>query len=380
MAFDIFDTDATANTGNVFTNGNLTVLGAAGYALTSSGTAQAREGKTSGKWYVEVTLVAASGNNDGIGIVAAAGVGSRFVGDTQGFILEQGWGYFNTNGLVVKANAGQTSVNNTTYVAGDVICMAIDLDNKKLWFRKNGGSWIGTSGTPDPVTNTAGFDITALMNYGRIYPAVNLSGATSKFTANFGTSAFARAVPSGFTAGWTYTAPAAAFGTFATTGRGSAGINCPVQNTKLVSPWTSTFTGTLNSMTLAGVKRWNHIKGLVYDGTGVGGLPGALLGVSGVYSPGGLGGELVVAFSGVNLVNGSKYWFGVISDVASGSATDNVISAPPGINMMAQLADSYAAPSNPFGASPTMINFRIPMVLTGTLAGITRRRQLAVVN
>ncbi len=83
MAFDTFDTDAVATAGVTFSNGNLTAQGITGSTLTTSGIAQAREGKKAGKWYVEFTCVAISGNNDGVGILDARGLGLGFIGPTR---------------------------------------------------------------------------------------------------------------------------------------------------------------------------------------------------------------------------------------------------------------------------------------------------------
>ncbi len=365
MAFDTFDTDSVATTGSTFSNGNLTVLGASGYAITASGIAQTIEGKTSGKWYVEITLVTASGNNDGIGIVNSWGIGSRFMGDAQASApsTDSGWGYFNTNGLIVNKNASVTAVNTGTYTSGDVVCMAIDLDNGRIWWRKNGGSWIGTSGTPNPATNTSGFDISHQTSNGcRVYPAVNQSGSTSKFTANFGATAFAQAVPSGFTSGWTNTTANTYFGTFATSGRGSA-VTTPSQNNKAVSKYTATLTGSVTSFIIpyAGATT-TDLKGLIYDDTGTGGLPGALLGTSTNTITSGVYGETSFTFSGVSVTSSSNYWFGVVSD-SNTTSTLNVSLCPPLTSGIAFNSGTYASPTNPFGASPSTANFRYPIIV-----------------
>ncbi len=365
MAFDTFDTDSVATTGSTFSNGNLTVLGASGYAITQSGIAQTIEGKTSGKWYVEITLVTASGNNDGIGIVNSWGIGNRFMGDAQTSApaTDSGWGYFNTNGLIINKNASVTAVNTGTYTSGDVVCMAIDLDNGRIWWRKNGGNWIGTSGTPNPATNTNGFDISHQTSNGcRVYPAVNQSGSTSKFTANFGATAFAQTAPSGFTSGWTNTTANTNFGTFATSGRG-ANVNTPSQNNKVVTKYAATLTGSVTSFIIpfAGITTAD-IKGLIYDDTGAGGLPGALLGTSTNTITSGVYGETSFTFSGVSVTSGSSYYFGVVSDT-SPSTSINVSLCPPLTAGLVFNSGTYASPTNPFGASPSTANFRYPIII-----------------
>ena len=61
---------------------------------------------------------------------------------------------FNSGGLTEfcadQARYGGTNWG-TTYEDGDIVMVAVDMDNSKIWFGKN-GSWISTSGTPNPAT------------------------------------------------------------------------------------------------------------------------------------------------------------------------------------------------------------------------------------
>jgi len=82
-----------------------------------------------------------------------------------------------------------------TYTIGDTICIAADLSNSRIWLRVNSGNW-NNSGTADPVTNVGGIDISAIS--GPIFPACSASGTTRKWTANFGGSAYAQSVPTGY--------------------------------------------------------------------------------------------------------------------------------------------------------------------------------------
>ncbi len=366
MAFDTFDTDSVATAGAVFTNGNLTVQGVSGFVSFAAGIAQTVEGKKSGKWYVEFTCVAVAGGGatDGVGIVASWGI-AAWMADTNasGPSSDTGMGYF-INGRIARKNAVVTSVNATTWGASDVLGIALDLDNKRIWWRKNTGSWIGTTGTPDPASNTNGFDITNfLSNNCRVYPAVNMAGSATKFTANFGASSFTGSVPSGFTSGWTNTNTAAYFGTFACTGKNSNTHNAPPTNTKSVCLYACTVTGTVDSIIVpfAGATI-TDIKGVIYDDTGTGGLPGALLGVSTNTITSGSYGENTLTFSGVSVTNGSNYWFGVVSD-ATGTTTVNMMFCPALTNGMKSNSGTYASPTNPFGASPTNANFRYPLII-----------------
>lgn len=138
-------------------------------------------GKTSGKWYYEVTQTAV-GIFVGVGNSTAAL--ANFVGSDANSV--GGWGY---NDNIYSGGSVVDSFGVGGDVINDVLCVQADLDAHTVKFRKNGGSWsaaISLSG----VTGT-------------IYPMV---GTATGFgdgtgTANFGTTAFAQAVPSGF-AGW----------------------------------------------------------------------------------------------------------------------------------------------------------------------------------
>jgi hypothetical protein len=363
MIFDKFDTDSVATAGITFSNGNLTALGGS-TALANSAIAQSLEGKKSGLWYVEFTCNAVSGNVDGVGVVNSIGLGQGFIGDDGS--PARTWGYF-TNGNVVFNAAAATAVNNTTYGAGDVIGLAIDLTNKRIWFRKNTGSWIGTSGTPNPATNTGGFDLTNLVaNSARVYPAVNNSGALAKFTANFGTTGFTGSAPSGFTGGWTNTTAGTYFGSFATTGNnGNAlGVAAPPAGDKAVSKYTATISGNVTSVVFAFQASANSNKGVIYADSA--GAPGALLGVS-TNTVTGLG-EQIFTFTGVAVVSGTAYWFGTTNVVGEAS-----IKSPPLTNGILFNTGPYSSPSNPFGASPSTSNFRYPAIINVSPPAANRR-------
>ena len=109
---------------------------------------------------------------------------------------------------------------------------------------------------------------------------------------------------------------------------------------------------------------------MVYDATGVGGLPGNLLGVGSQTSVAG-NGEAASTFTGVPVVSGTSYWVGFTV-----STITNNVYAPGQTLGMAFNADTYASPTNPFGASPSTANFRIPLILTVAPPASTARHKL----
>jgi hypothetical protein len=81
-----------------------------------------------------------------------------------------------------------------------VLCLAIDLDNNKLWGRLDGGAWSGASG--NPATNTAGKDIASINDGVGVYVGMSIYDTTTfnKATLRARASSFGFTVPSGFSA------------------------------------------------------------------------------------------------------------------------------------------------------------------------------------
>ena len=153
--------------------------------------------KSSGKYYFEATITTfIGGSGNGVGIALA----SVNYGDMS--IVASGYNMVRFSNGTTYANGSLTGTGLGARSAGDVIGVAIDLDNRQSWFRvAPSGNWNG-SGTANPATNVGGIAIPA----GAMCPFCNFGGsgsaANNVTTANFGASAFSGAVPSGFTAGW----------------------------------------------------------------------------------------------------------------------------------------------------------------------------------
>lgn len=167
-------------------NSNLTMTRADPISIFYS--ARASGSKSSGKYYFEITLNTPT--YWGVGIANASELMSKYPGETNNS-LGLGW-----SGNILKNGA---SLGNTGISAGigDVICVAVDLDNSKMWWKKIGGAWNGTLGG-DPATNSLGITITVT---GPFLPMAALLEPSS-LTANFGQSAYSATPPSGFS-NWT---------------------------------------------------------------------------------------------------------------------------------------------------------------------------------
>ena len=163
------------------TNGNTTLTSNGGSAW---GTLLSTIGASSGKYYCEAKLIT-------VGSYARLGIcdmsvneqnsnSTWFVGQTSGSAQ---YGINSANGNLYT-NAGDSSYANS-FTAGDIIGIAMDLDNSKLYFSKNSvwqNSGVPTSGS----TGTGAVSITADKTYGF---AISGYDATV-WNVNFGNGVF----------------------------------------------------------------------------------------------------------------------------------------------------------------------------------------------
>jgi hypothetical protein len=181
-----------------FSNGNLTIVTATGDSTVIS-----TIGVTTGKWYFEAKIGStAVGASIGIlgGIESIQNTGSNLT------FYPQGFAYY-VDGRKYNNNVG--SLYGDSYTTGDIIGVAFDLTNGKIWFSKNGT--FQASGDPAAGTNAAFTTLSSTVTY---FPAFGdaSGGSTSTFDCNFGSPPysansytdgagygnFSYAVPSGF--------------------------------------------------------------------------------------------------------------------------------------------------------------------------------------
>ena len=148
---------------------------------------------TSGKFYCEAkATVDSSYSRNVIGITGD----SINIAKTNGSILNgtHSWGYYSSNGEVAGNGAGAVSGYSTSYTTGDIIGMALDLDNNKLYFSKN-GTFLNSGDPTSGSTGTGAVSIIAAdtTNDGAYFFAqTDDTGTTSpsKFDFNFGNGYF----------------------------------------------------------------------------------------------------------------------------------------------------------------------------------------------
>ena len=187
-SYEINDSITDAGSGKSYRQG--------GYTLYNTGAIHAAGRSSfpvnSGKWYAEFKLNTYSSRHGSTPYVGAARVEWLYQ-DFQTWIGNIGTA-MNASGTTYR-NGGSFSGGGVSYGAGDIISVAIDLDNgKQIWWAKN-GTYINSG---NPATNTGGHNISPLSQTG--YYVFGTSGwaSTSEWEANFGQRPFSYSVPAGF--------------------------------------------------------------------------------------------------------------------------------------------------------------------------------------
>jgi hypothetical protein len=142
-------------------------------------------GVTSGKWYCEIFMTSA-GTAAVPGIVNENATTASYPGGNT-----NGYGYFYDG---QKYTNGAGSAYGNSYTTNDIIGIALDLDNGRVWFSKN-GTW-QASGDPVAGTNAAFTGISLTNTW---FFACGNSGVTTQ-NINFGQRPFQYSVPSGYKA------------------------------------------------------------------------------------------------------------------------------------------------------------------------------------
>jgi len=144
-------------------------------------------GVSSGKWYWEVKYVAKSGGNDypQIGITSTQTAVNKGVGDNA-----NDWGYYQSNATSKLRNNNSGTNWGTSYTVGDIIGVALDCTNSKLYFSKN-GVW-QESGDPSAGSNGISITAPASTPLGRYFPSFTYYDGSynGTFSANFGNGFF----------------------------------------------------------------------------------------------------------------------------------------------------------------------------------------------
>ena len=152
-------------------------------------------GMAKGKYYWEVKVAAVNQQSDyfpHVGITSTQITGNQdFVGK---FANDYSWGTNSDGSNVKKWNNNQQTAYGTNFAVGDIVGVALDLDNNKLYFSKNGTFQESGDPTSGSTGTGAAFTVTAAAStpLGAYFPSVSNYDGTGNatFQANFGNGYF----------------------------------------------------------------------------------------------------------------------------------------------------------------------------------------------
>jgi len=142
-------------------------------------------GASSGKFYWETKLISNNNtNNNATGISAKHSTAGN---DGTGEAAEEY--VYKSDGDKATGNSNSSYAN--TYTNGDIIGVAMDLDNNKLYFSKN-GTWQNSGDPTSGSTGTGAISITAADSTADGFYVANAGNQndTAKWSANFGNGYF----------------------------------------------------------------------------------------------------------------------------------------------------------------------------------------------
>jgi hypothetical protein len=140
-------------------------------------------GLTAGKWYAELKHNGGSATpyRQLFGITQNP---TDATGQYLGSDNDDSWGYYDNDGKVYHNNSDSVA-SYDTWTANDIIGLALDLDNNRLYFAKN-GTWQGSS---DPTDGTNAISIDA--NYTYFIAWGDATSNTNNSIVNFGNPPYA---------------------------------------------------------------------------------------------------------------------------------------------------------------------------------------------
>ena len=133
-------------------------------------------GLTAGKWYFEVKAT------DIHNIIGIQGTQITSAGQYLGNYAND-WGYYGSNGN--QYNNGSSTSYGDTYSTGDIIGVAVDLENNKLYFAKD-NTWQNSGVPTSGATGTGAMSIGAASSTSPGYYLAGITSNTGSASANNG--------------------------------------------------------------------------------------------------------------------------------------------------------------------------------------------------
>ena len=143
-------------------------------------------GVSQGKWYAEIKIT----DNNGVGLVGITFNPSEVArnGATFSAGIEDSFLYANNAKQYSSAIGTSGSSYGNSFTDGDIIGIAMDLDNSKLYFSKN-GTWQNSGDPTSGSTGTGAISITANKTY--FFYLTDVGGVLATYECNFGSPPFA---------------------------------------------------------------------------------------------------------------------------------------------------------------------------------------------
>jgi len=175
---------AYPDTNVTFSEGNLSSARSASPTLQNAIGSMAA---SSGKWYVEVKVVSAGTNGLIIGFVNLDTSNLQNLAAGPGDTDTESAGMY-SNGGPIFYNAGSTFATVGAYTGGDIIQLAMDIDNGYLYWGKN-GTWLNSGDPESASSGTGGLALSNLTSGGTYTVAAGMrSGGDIDW--NFGNPPF----------------------------------------------------------------------------------------------------------------------------------------------------------------------------------------------
>ena len=117
--------------------------------------------------------------------------------------LSQSGNIYAAGSATLSVDGGNVTINFGAITSGTVVCIAVDLTARLVWYRVGaGGNW-NNNASRNPATGVGGVYVHSIGVGIPLYPIVSCGTLNDQITANFGDTAFTGAVPSGYTSGFT---------------------------------------------------------------------------------------------------------------------------------------------------------------------------------
>ena len=167
------DAQTLSNGNNTFTNGS-----GANWRVTGS-----TLGASSGKWYCEIKITELGGGSQ-VGVMNLNQLPASLATDLGSAAWS--WSYYHTGN---KRHSNSSTSYGASYTTGDIIGIAMDLDNNKLYFHKNGTY----QDSGDPTSGSTGTGSAFDLDAGGVYAfgtCSNDAGTNPIQDVNFGNGFF----------------------------------------------------------------------------------------------------------------------------------------------------------------------------------------------